>query len=211
MKDLLTQFRRALFRIENLILLTLMIVAYLFLDQFLAKSFIELEHPIKSTLKQVSKISSPPAHLIFWPALCIYLYFKKSNSTYFFLQVSIVQMITSGVIQILKVIIGRTRPDLLFSNELYTFHPMNFEHQYHSFPSGHAVTIFGLALSFSYLYPRIKIPLALTAALLASTRILLTYHYLSDILGGALLAFIVVHTVHYYLDDKELIIKSLFP
>lgn len=211
MKDLITKFLKALFRIENLILLILMIVAYLFLDQILAKYFAELEHHTRSTLKQVSNITSPPIHLIFWPALCIYLYYKKANRTYFFLQVAAVQMITAGAIRVLKVIIGRTRPDLLFSNELYAFSPMSFNHHYHSFPSGHAVTIFALAFSFSYLYPRLKIPLILAATLLASTRILLTYHYLSDVIGGALFALIVVHTVHLYLTDKELTLKRLLP
>ncbi len=54
-----------------------------------------------------------------------------------------------------------------------------------SFPSGHTITAFAVALSLSLFYPNLAIGLLFCAVCVAASRILLGMHFLSDVLAGA--------------------------
>ena len=54
-----------------------------------------------------------------------------------------------------------------------------------SFPSGHTITAFAIALSLGHLYPQIEPALLLMAASIGASRVLLGMHFLSDVLAGA--------------------------
>jgi len=54
-----------------------------------------------------------------------------------------------------------------------------------SFPSGHTITAFAVALSLSYFYPALELGLLFCAASVAASRILLGMHFLSDVVAGA--------------------------
>jgi len=54
-----------------------------------------------------------------------------------------------------------------------------------SFPSGHTITAFAVAVSLSLFYPSLTIGLLFCAASVAASRILLGMHFLSDVLAGA--------------------------
>jgi undecaprenyl-diphosphatase len=54
-----------------------------------------------------------------------------------------------------------------------------------SFPSGHTITAFAVAVSLSLYYPGLSIGLLFCAASVAASRILLGMHFLSDVLAGA--------------------------
>ena len=56
-----------------------------------------------------------------------------------------------------------------------------------SFPSGHTMTAFAIALVISYFYPTLEGPLYFLALSIGFSRIVLGMHYLSDVLAGALL------------------------
>lgn len=56
-----------------------------------------------------------------------------------------------------------------------------------SFPSGHTMTAFAIALAISYYYPGLEGPLYFLAASIAVSRIVLGMHFLSDVLAGAVL------------------------
>ena len=56
-----------------------------------------------------------------------------------------------------------------------------------SFPSGHAMTAFSIALVVSYFYPALQGMLFFAALSIAISRIVLGMHFLSDVLAGIVL------------------------
>jgi undecaprenyl-diphosphatase len=56
-----------------------------------------------------------------------------------------------------------------------------------SFPSGHTMTAFSIALVLSYFYRGIELPIYFFACSVAVSRIVLGMHFLSDVLAGAIL------------------------
>jgi undecaprenyl-diphosphatase len=55
----------------------------------------------------------------------------------------------------------------------------------YSFPSGHSITAFAVALSLGLFYPDLQGCLLAVAFLIASSRIILGMHFLSDVLAGS--------------------------
>jgi undecaprenyl-diphosphatase len=60
-----------------------------------------------------------------------------------------------------------------------------------SFPSGHTITAFAVALTLSRYYPDLATGLLFCALSIAASRILLGMHFLSDVLAGAAIGSIV--------------------
>ena len=56
-----------------------------------------------------------------------------------------------------------------------------------SFPSGHTMTAFAIALAVGYFYPSLEGPLYFLAISIAFSRVVLGMHFLSDVLAGAVL------------------------
>lgn len=89
--------------------------------------------------------------------------------------------------QIIKLPIGRPRPFLIDTYGPFGFHPFAFNAKFASFPSGHTITAFAMAMAIGYLAPRLRLPLFIVAVLVAISRLVLGSHYLSDTMGGALI------------------------
>jgi len=93
--------------------------------------------------------------------------------------------VISGIlVNIVKVIFGRARPQLYANEHLYGFFWAKMDVLYRSFPSGHATTAIAVWLGFALLFPRYRRWLIGVGVLIALSRVLLTQHYLSDVLIG---------------------------
>jgi membrane-associated phospholipid phosphatase len=91
----------------------------------------------------------------------------------------------SVVLHTLKFFLGRRRPRDEMEMNLYGFVPLSFDLQHNSFPSGHALTIFNVAVIASAAMPAWAALWFAIAIGLSATRALLTAHFLSDVLIGA--------------------------
>ncbi|MRI83442.1 MAG: phosphatase PAP2 family protein [Nitratiruptor sp.] len=91
------------------------------------------------------------------------------------------------IVDILKPLIGRARPKLLFNEGFYGFEPLTFKASYWSMPSGHSATAFALGVSLALLFPRYRLLWLALAGLVALSRVILGKHYPSDVLIGSLI------------------------
>ena len=89
------------------------------------------------------------------------------------------------VIQTAKLLLGRRRPRDELELNLYGFIPFGFDLKRNSFPSGHALTIFCVAVIATTLMPQGAVLWFAIALWLSLTRALLTAHFLSDVFIGA--------------------------
>lgn len=55
----------------------------------------------------------------------------------------------------------------------------------YSFPSGHSITAFAVAVSVGLFYPELMVSLLTAALLIAASRIILGMHFLSDVIVGS--------------------------
>ncbi len=92
------------------------------------------------------------------------------------------------VVDILKIGLGRLRPKLLFSRNLYGFSWLAWRPDHWSFPSGHTATVVALTTVLWWLWPQHLLFYILAAAIVAGSRIVVGAHYPSDVVAGALVA-----------------------
>ena len=89
----------------------------------------------------------------------------------------------SGIFILLKKASGRKRPCEIEPHcWAHILPPDQF-----SFPSGHTITAFAVALTLGLFYPVMLPPLLFCALCIAASRVLLGMHFLSDVIVGALL------------------------
>jgi undecaprenyl-diphosphatase len=88
-----------------------------------------------------------------------------------------------GIFMLLKKISGRKRPCEIEPHCWAKLLPPDR----FSFPSGHTITAFAVAIGLGEFYPVLLAPLLFCALAIATSRILLGMHFLSDVLVGAML------------------------
>ncbi|MBV9860460.1 MAG: phosphatase PAP2 family protein [Alphaproteobacteria bacterium] len=89
------------------------------------------------------------------------------------------------LVDLLKLVCGRTRPKLLFASDAYGFTGVALHPDHWSFPSGHAATVAALMTALYCLWPRHLLFYLAVGALVAFCRVVTGAHYLSDVLMGA--------------------------
>jgi lipid A 4'-phosphatase len=102
------------------------------------------------------------------------------RALFLFLAVAVSGLVTN----LLKIVIGRARPKLLFADGFHGFIWGATQADYWSFPSGHATTMAALAVGLSLLWPRGAALYVALALLVAASRIIIGAHYVSDVLMG---------------------------
>jgi membrane-associated phospholipid phosphatase len=112
-----------------------------------------------------------------------------------------VSISASGLINMLvKWLVGRNRPINMFNNGRFGFDYFQTIYEANSFPSGHAVTAFTLATALSILFPSLRIPAFIAAVAIGISRVVLTSHYLSDVVAGAGIGILCALAVKYFFD-----------
>ncbi|MCW1296379.1 MAG: phosphatase PAP2 family protein [Candidatus Parvarchaeota archaeon] len=116
----------------------------------------------------------------FFPLVLIILHqTKKKIST-----MLIALLFNFIIVNVVKFIVQRPRPFFIQSNPIFLASS-------YSFPSGHASIAFVFAVFFSNFYPKYKYIFYLIAIAVSLSRVYLGVHYLSDVIAGAIIGFIV--------------------
>lgn len=170
--------------------------AYLFVDQPLAWNLhalaLDKQYPV---LSWITALGESSVYLLALPLLALFfrtLHRSKQNELRIWFLWRML-LVTCSVTVILKYLLGRARPELLFHKDAFGFFGFHFKNHYHSFPSGHTTLVMTLILGLAWTYPRFQGLAIVIGAVILASRVLLTQHYLSDILGTIVLVIVEFH------------------
>ncbi|MDA9272014.1 phosphatase PAP2 family protein [bacterium] len=188
------------------------ILSYCYLDQPVAYYFYHLDLKIKTSfLLWIIKVGVAPLYLVGFFLLALFCRYIKRNEAwagrFWFLWLCV--LIPTFICLVLKIILGRARPELLFDSHLFGFYGFHLNSLFWSFPSGHTSTLMGLVLGLGILFPRHCYTLFFIGLALASLRVLLTDHYMSDVLASSYLALIEIGIFLFVLKRKAWLIKRI--
>lgn len=176
-------------------------LSILFLDKPLAIFFHQLPiTPYKWILQGITYFGTASAYFISLSGLFVvtrYLYRNKKWTEYFrFLLLSLT--VSTLVCLVLKVTLGRARPELFFDKGLYGFYGFQKSSLFWSFPSGHTSTIMSLVFAICVLFPRAFYWTIFFGLTVVASRVMLTQHFLADVMMGSYLALLEVGVLAYF-------------
>lgn len=85
-------------------------------------------------------------------------------------------------VTLVKGVIGRARPSDVGP---FAYVPWSWRHEYASLPSGHSTTAFAAAVAIAALWPKARIPMLIFAVIIALSRVIITAHFVSDVIAAA--------------------------
>ncbi len=189
----------------------LVVISYIFIDRALATYFHQLD--LRTNIHMLSFLTTFGkwiAYVVLFVVAALYFRFIKVNSVYearsWYLLGCVI--IVNLVCLVVKVTLSRARPDLFFTYNEFGFYWFKLKSAYWSFPSGHTMTIISVASGLGVVFPRYFYVLLTLALLVAASRVLLYYHYLSDVMTGFYLSLMVVGMFTQYLKEKKWFTKQ---
>lgn len=179
---------------------------FLFIDKPLAEYLNNLD--IRNTvyfLNILTELGCVTFYLVAFALAALYLRYIQKNKLgeqrLWFLWLCV--FITASCCGVLKILLGRARPELWFEQHLYGFYGLHKQSAYWSFPSGHTTCILSIMLGLGILFPNYFYTLILTGFLIALSRVLLVYHYLSDILVATYLVILEIGVLTWVLKRQN--------
>jgi membrane-associated phospholipid phosphatase len=174
------------------IILLSAIFSYFYIDKALSLYFHNLYTSnnyiwFHETFHLITKFGEAQYSLILLFLLFLFFRIKKPIFAHKMLYLFGAVAISGILVDIIKIIAARLRPTMFLEHDLYGFVWFKLGSEFNSFPSGHSATAFALCIGLTLLYPRYKYPFLLIGVLIVMSRIILTFHYLSDTLIGALI------------------------
>ncbi|MBF0463801.1 MAG: phosphatase PAP2 family protein [Nitrospirae bacterium] len=116
-------------------------------------------------------------------------------------KISLIALTASGLaVQAIKHLVGRGRPRVA---ETFTALGPTLNGDYDSFPSGHTVLAFTIAVLMTHYFPKFRIPAYMYAVFSAFHRVKTGSHFPSDVVAGAFVGVVVANIVLYYLKDNK--------
>jgi undecaprenyl-diphosphatase len=113
-------------------------------------------------------------------------------------------IVSSGLFcDLVKLLVGRSRPKLLYESSIYSFNAFSTEAVWHSFPSGHTVTIFALAAAIKCLVPRWQYYLYSIAGVVAASRVIVGAHFVSDVVAGSVIGIAVTDMLCHWFASRR--------
>lgn len=176
----------------------LLLLGMIFVDAPAADAALRLPHGVRQFFDVVSDFGKSGWFL--WPLVLLFLLLTvlpRERLTPFAQGVLAAMMVRIGFlffaigvpgvfVSIVKRFIGRARPMVTGVVDPFVFAPDKWTAAYASFPSGHTTTAFSVLVAFGALWPRARALLWTYALLIAVSRIVVSAHYPSDVLGGAI-------------------------
>jgi membrane-associated phospholipid phosphatase len=185
-----------------------MLISYVWLDRPLAAFFQQQAGSLTTQIASIiTLLGSSKVYFLILGLLWIFARFIKpmpiwKDRSLFLL----LCLIIPGLLCLaLKMLLGRARPIEWFNHDWYGFYFLETQASFLSMPSGHTVTITSLMFGLCYLFPRHWVSLVSLALIVSASRIIVTAHYLSDIMGGMLLAALTVSWLHTQLVNRNVI------
>lgn len=198
----------------------IMVCSYLFVDDHLAYCTQDYREPFYIPLRILSILTSPALHLMVWTSLFLFaLFIKKAQRLCVTLYPMLASLIlTNALVRVIKVLFGRSRPDIFLTNGIYHLKMISFQRVFSSLPSGHAATIAAIMGFLAVKYPRYSLLCICFSVVISLCRVFIGAHYLSDVLVGNFLGLYTSWVLYYqqqaedpaYLDytKKETLWKS---
>ena len=155
-------------------------------------------------LKAITVFGIAPAYFVILLGLLFILRYAHRNKLWegriWFLLLCLV--ISNTICLILKTSLGRARPDLFFTSDIFGFYGFQMHSAFWSFPSGHTTTVMTLAFVFCVLLPRLSYAYILLALMIVASRIMLGQHFLGDVMMASYLALLEVGLIRYWWQRK---------
>lgn len=181
------------------------VCSYFYLDKKIAMYFFSLDLCRNFFfLNWVTNFGSGNIYLLFLPIAAMFFGYVKHNKSLamkiwmlwlFVLYPSLIAMV-------LKTVLGRARPVVYFNQDSFGFFGWHSEGEFHSFPSGHTTIITSLCVGLLILFPRYCYYWIGICLLVITSRVLLNYHYLSDVWVSFYLVFLELGLFTYIMRKK---------
>ena len=147
--------------------------------------------------------------ILFVPSFIFFRFIKKNRDWAMRMLFLVISLSVSGILNaLIKWIAGRNRPINLFNHDWFGFNFWEIAYELNSFPSGHAATVFALATALCILFPRVGVLAFIPAAAIAMSRVLITSHFVSDVIAGAAVGAICTLGVKYCFDYFKVKVTS---
>lgn len=183
----------------------LCIVSYRFFDQPAARFCSTIDGEITYISELITRLGLSTPYLVAALAGFIYFKFIKKNeiaanaAVFLFLAVAL----AGTANDLIKILVGRSRPGLLLDKDIYGFQPFTNQYYYASFPSGHANTIGALCYGLYRVSGRFEWALLTIALAVMASRVILGAHFPSDVLFGAYLGVVVTELIAAAFEKKS--------
>ncbi len=190
---------------------TLVILAYNFVDLHLAIYFHQLDaRNHLHFLKYLTEFGKVSIYVVLFTLLGLFFRYIRMNNVYearSWYMLGCV-LIANLVCLVVKVILSRARPELWFSIHAFGFYGLKTKSLYWSLPSGHTTTIVSIVSGLGVLFPRYFYLYLVFAFCVILTRVVLYYHYLSDVMTAFYLSVLVVGIFTQYIKGNQYLSKA---